>query len=86
MAQGPDRPSGLIFVIAGSYPQFEYWCRFIACVSPRSPAIRHVRDAHRLMGMDIRESRGDRVVLYGTYYERPDWPEIQERLVMAWRD
>jgi len=61
-------------VIAGWYGQFKDWCREND-VPPSHPGVYYISDVRSLYGI----SNVD-IKLYGTYYERKDWPEIQEEL------
>lgn len=71
--------------MAGNYREFVNWCRDMR-LSPHDPLLYYVRDFSRLMGHQIDESKGDRVVFYGTYAGRMDWAHMVEELRVRWRD
>lgn len=87
-----------IYVIAGSADQWDYWVRFIYLPAVHPQKVRGpfgdleidgvrvfwVAHVHRLQGRRIEEAKGDRVVLYGTYEKRKDWPEIAHELAIRW--
>jgi len=73
-----------IYVIAGNYREFIYWCKDNR-LSRNDPMVRYVSDFSKLMGAIIEESKGDKVVLYGTYESRMDWPLMAEELTLRWR-
>ncbi|HET7110225.1 MAG TPA: hypothetical protein VFI41_05095 [Gemmatimonadales bacterium] len=75
-----------IYVIAGTWGEFMGWCHDND-ISRNDPRVRFVSDFSKLYGVpDIEESKGDKVVLYGTYRARYDWPEMAEVLATRWRD
>jgi hypothetical protein len=83
VAAGSD-PLRHIYVVAGNYREFVHWCQDNH-LSRHDPRVRYIQDFTRLMGLRIEESKGDRVVLYGTYESRMDWPEMVEELLARWR-
>ena len=74
-----------IYVVAGNYREFMIWCQDNH-LSRNDPKVRYVQDFSRLRGLYIEESKGDRVVLYGTYEGRMDWPEMVDELRTRWRE
>lgn len=58
-------------VIAGSYRQFRDWC---ARGGDNPQQYHYVKDASDLYKVPDHVS----VALVGTYYERRDWPELQD--------
>lgn len=73
-----------IYVIAGNYREFIYWCRDNH-LRREDRRVHYVHDFSKLLGVIIEESKGDKVVLYGTYESRMDWPLMAEELTARWR-
>jgi hypothetical protein len=73
-----------IYVVAGNYREFMIWCSDNH-LSRNDPRLHYIQDFTHLMGRYIEESMGDRVVLYGTYEGRMDWPEMVEELRARWK-
>lgn len=73
-----------IYVIAGNYREFVHWCKDNH-LTPRSPIVTYIQDCTRIRGYHIEESKGDKVVLYGTYEGRMDWPIMAAELAVIWR-
>lgn len=84
---GGEAAAGLryIYVIAGNYREFMHWC-MDNHLSPHDRRVKYIQDFTRLMGVHIEESKGDKVVLYGTYEGRMDWSVMAEELSIRWRD
>lgn len=78
-------PIRRIYVVAGNHREFLFWMRDNG-MKRSDPRVRYISDFSLLMGCIIEESKGDRVVLYGTYESRYDWPLIVEELKPRWRD
>jgi hypothetical protein len=74
---------GRIYVIAGNYREFIIWCSDNH-LSRNDPRLVYVQDFTKMMGLRIEEAKGDKVVLYGTYESRMDWPEMVDELRMKW--
>jgi hypothetical protein len=68
---GRSGPQSLI--VAGNYHQYMMYIESHGLDKWMNPYISNVG---RLRGY----SRSTQVILVGTYYENPDWPEISERL------
>jgi hypothetical protein len=73
-----------IYVIAGNYREFVHWCQDNH-LKRHDPVVRYVSDFSKLRGFHIEESKGDKVVLYGTFESRMDWPLMAEELKVVWR-
>lgn len=73
-----------IYVIAGNYREYIHWCQDNK-LGQHDPRVFYVQDFTRLMGAIIEESKGDKVVLYGTFESRMDWPVMAEELALRWR-
>lgn len=73
-----------IYVIAGNYREFMIWCKENQ-LGRSDNRVRYVSDFSKLMGAVIEESKGDKVVLYGTFESRMDWPLMAEELAARWR-
>lgn len=80
----PAPPLRRIYVIAGNYREFINWCRENH-FKQHDPQVRYIQDCTKLMGVHIEESLGDKVVLYGTFESRMDWPVMIDELKMRWR-
>jgi hypothetical protein len=81
----PPPPVRRIYVIAGNHREFLNWC-YDNKVNRSDRRYVYISDFSRLRGFHIEESMGDRVVLYGTYEHRMDWPLMVEELKVVWRD
>lgn len=78
-------PIRRIYVITGNAREFLHWC-YENKMSRNDPKVVYIIDFSRLRGFHIEESKGDRVVLHGTYESRYDWPLMVEELKAVWRN
>lgn len=63
-------------VIAGNYRQFKEWCRENQ-THPMDRYVRHIGAPYHLRGYTLDEAE---VIWYGTYYDRPDLPDLQQEV------
>lgn len=62
----------ILFVVAGNAAEFRYLRR-----SYKGPfRLEYLDRRERVLGA----ARGTKVACYGTYYARPDWPQIEEQM------
>jgi hypothetical protein len=68
------------YVLAGNHHQFELWLR--ETNTPRSEA-RPIANRIQLRGLAISPSD---IVRYGSYFERPDYHELEREISMVTRE
>lgn len=65
----PVPPGEVLYVVAGTKRQYDFYAN--NCVHLTS----YINNYHRTLGL----KRGAMVAVAGTYYERPNWSELQDR-------
>lgn len=71
----------MIYVLGKDYEQFLRWCREN---NTDRRSVVWIRDVFTLRGRKI--GHKDRLIKYGPYWERSDWPELEDLLSKLWEE